>query len=92
MNDLKPIEEGCLALVYNSIVPINNGKVVRVGKFLGTIEGWWGDDFWETDTEFMGCLGWGGTHMNEEKLLRIDDPNLKEEEEEESLIEDKDYV
>lgn len=83
---MKPIEEGCLAIVVGGFVPGNLGKCVKVGKrighrpFVGSggergIEMAWviaGEDILDT---------WGNpTKVAPERfLLRIDDPGLKKE-------------
>jgi len=49
---MKPIEEGCLAIVTYGH-PENVGKEVRVGKVIGTAELIIGDDIWEVDTPMV---------------------------------------
>lgn len=89
MNELKPIKEGCLALTFNCDVASNNGKVVRVGGFLTDFSLRWGERMWDTDTKTVSTVGVISTWMHEINLLRIDDPDLKEEKEEELVyIED----
>lgn len=84
------IEEGCLAIVVNSICDENVGKIVTVGKFAGKIAGVVGDDQWEVDKP-MACLDIRTNsvckHVNyqrEQNLQRIDDlPDMIVEEKEE---------
>lgn len=72
---MKPIEEGCRAVIVSSIIPSNNGKIVEIGKFIGGENGnnFVGDDWWETD---IGILTTHNRYINrvrECRLQRIDD-------------------
>lgn len=86
MTDLMPIEPGCLALTYGCIHPDNNGKTVKVGQFIGRIDGWYGSDWWEIDKPMVDAYG---RHpdiyaSHEYNLLRIGghipEPTTQEEE------------
>lgn len=84
---LKPIEEGCLAVTHNCKLLKNNGICVVVGKFVGEIEGWHGNNQWETDALFEGVNdGLLDNHMQETRLLRIDVGEFEEEETEELAL------
>lgn len=83
MNELKPIEEGCLAVGINCKVKSNNGKFFRVGKYLGLVERFGSYPQWEVDRQVNTIHGYRVNHISEHLLLRIDDPDLKKEEEEE---------
>lgn len=77
---MKPIEEGCLAVIVRSSVPENIGKSVRVGKFVGTPpveesenvvwdgEGLW----WEIDRSIISNYGDHVYYAREDYLIRID--------------------
>jgi len=86
MNELKPIEAGCLAVTINCRVKSNNGKFVTVGNFIGTVEGYKSDDRWEVDRVMTDTKGELNYHMRASQLFRIDDPDLKEESEEELVL------
>jgi hypothetical protein len=88
MDQLKPIEPGCLALIVKSAA--GNTGSVRVGKYVGHIPGLradWGP-YWETDRMHKGELGLNGCELAEDQLMRIDgDWEGKETEVEETLKE-----
>jgi len=89
MSELKPIEEGCLALTINCHHEENNGKIVTVLECLGLRRGLgviWRIDYFGPGTLF----GFLSNRIPESRLMRIDDPDLKEEKEEELVyIEDE---
>lgn len=66
------IEPGCLALVVASASHVNIGKCVRVGKFLGEVPTFTGNDRWEVDKAMQGNFGRTAYHQNEKHLIRID--------------------
>lgn len=88
MSGLKPIEEGCLAVGINCKVKENVGKFFRVGKFIGKVPGFTISQRWEIDRPAKTTIGGISYHMPECQLIRVDDPDLKEDEEE-LLIEDE---
>jgi len=93
MNKLKPIEEGCMAISIHCEIKSNNGKFIIVGKCLGEITGFTGGVMWEVDRPMKTTKGSHYLHLPELYLMRIDDPDLKEEKEEELVyIEDKNHV
>lgn len=83
----KPIEPGCLALITYSHAG-NTGKVVRVIKYLGEVEGFWSTpDRWEIDTWINTSDGMGCNHHPEQWLMRIDGEDFSHETEEEKILE-----
>lgn len=94
--NLKPIEAGCLAVIIKAFVPENNGKVVRVGKFLGDNPPVADDAHmpfprcWEIDTVIPTDTGYLVKCAPEYNLLRIDGEDFSDETEtEEELTENK---
>jgi len=98
MSDLKPIEEGCLAISVNCSYLPSNGKFVRVIRKIprppNKVDDR-GEIYWEVDREFVYISDIDGRPKNKYNflpdmcLLRIDDPDLEEESEEELVyIED----
>ena len=75
---MKPIEEGCRAVIVGSLAG-NNGIEVTIGKFLGYIKGW--DDRWETDKILNGTRNDKNNSIRESQVRRIDnyDGNTKVE-------------
>jgi len=86
MSQLKPIKARCLAFTYNCYVKTNNSKIVTV---LGLVERPIGrvdkGRYWQVDREFE--IRHDKTYeliemsdkLPESRLMRIDDPDLKEE-------------
>jgi len=80
---MKPIEEGCLALVIKSTAG-NEGKSVTVGKFLGYVPWYLDSDRWEVDRP-MNCVYRGKIkdikcyHLSENQLMRIDGEEFEKE-------------
>lgn len=85
---LKPIEEGCLALIIKSVV--GNSGVVRVGRFLGCTYHDYGDDNWEVDKPMKYRLenGYIGVDfINQGKnMMRIDGGEFEDERETEKVL------
>lgn len=82
MDELKPIEAGCMAVTINCSNPSNNGKFCTIIKdhgFCSTNRGI--KHTWEIDVYVIGKSGNPTNYIEGKKLLRIDDPDLKEEEE-----------
>lgn len=89
---MKPIEEGCMAVIVGTKQKEGNrnnvGKIVNVGKFIGYIPGF-REDLWEVDIpilftsgeEHMFCPEWG--------LERIDDEDTTEDSEMDKELETK---
>jgi len=72
------IEEGCMALVISGAVEENIGKIVAVGKFLGTVKGFSGNDNrWEVSPDMMTSFGTPCNHNQEPYLMRIDDTDTE---------------
>ena len=69
---MKPIEEGCLAMVVNSTRPENLGKVGTVGKFLGAVPGFRSNENWEFSTPITSMHGYSVRHFRGDWLMRID--------------------
>lgn len=75
---MKPIEEGCKAVIVNSRGG-NNGKIVNVGKFIGDpkISGYISPEqsrsHWEISPPLPSVSGSIGNTVSEYLLLRIDD-------------------
>lgn len=83
----KPIEPGCLAMITHSHAG-NTGKVVRVIKYIGEVDGFWfTPDRWEIDTWINTSDGMGCNHHPEQWLMRIDGENFSHETEEEEILE-----
>jgi hypothetical protein len=81
--NLKPIETGCLAVVIKSIAG-NAGKVVRVGNYIGQVEGFDLPDHWETDIALNTLYPSTGKrslskHCSAHILLRIDGGDFEKE-------------
>lgn len=82
---MKPIEEGCLAIIINSIAG-NNGICVTVGKFIGELPDYEYPDLWEVDKALKSIDGWGVTYEGdrmcaERQLLRVDGEEFAEDKE-----------
>lgn len=80
---LKPIEPGCLAVIIRSDAG-NEGKVVRVLKYIGKIKGFAGADYWETDTPINSTIGEMFRLSRESCMMRIDGEDFSHEEREEA--------
>lgn len=83
------IEEGCLAVVIKSTAG-NEWKSVTVGKFLGKVFKYEGDDMWEVDKPLGVVNSLSGVKRREylcpeNNLMRID--GFKESEEETYIAE-----
>lgn len=79
---MKPIEEGCLAMIIKSNA--GNRGTVTVGKYLGKVSGYKGCRRWEVNkpmsTEIFGVKRADIVfHLEEIQLIRIDDSDFKEE-------------
>lgn len=85
---MKPIEPGCLAITVNCKIPKNNGKTVRVGKWLGRIRGFRPGPQWETDAMILTTFGRKVSHIHERNLMLIDgyDPAQDEVDSEELTL------
>jgi len=86
---MKPIEEGCLAIIVNDEDQINNGKIVRVGKFLGKVTCWSRARHWAVDRDiiypkFIPPLV--EKHVDEFYLMRIDGEEFEDERETEKVL------
>lgn len=81
---LKPIESGCLAVIIRSKAG-NEGKVVRVGNYLGKVVGFGGVNRWEIDIILRTDKGNTCNHVQEAWLMRIDGEDFSHEIEEETL-------
>lgn len=96
MDALKPIEEGCLAVIYNDECG-NNGTVVTCIKYVGEREDDWDIDLWEVDTMLKyyyfdeqgnrGERSPDDCYASEKTLMRIDGGEFEEESEELVYIE-----
>lgn len=88
---MKPIEEGCLAMIIRSVAG-NDGKIVRVGKFVGEapLSAWLrGNDNWEVDPPITASHGFVVSYVRECQLMRIDsDEESNEQFEAEEILED----
>ena len=92
MSELKPIEAGCMAVIYNDESG-NNGTVVTCIKYVGEREDNWDIDLWETDTMLKYYYfdeqgnkeerASDDCHAAERNLMRIDGGDFKDEEIEE---------
>jgi len=52
----------------------NQGKIVTVGRWLGKVRGWVGDDRWEINVELPGRLGGSGAHYRDSYMRPITPP------------------
>lgn len=85
---MSKIEKGCVAIIVKGKqtkhVLTNIGKIVKVGNFLGEVERWVGDDYWEVDVLMNGSKG-ENAHLNKESYMqRIDDPITEKQKEKEA--------
>lgn len=85
---LKPIEEGCMAVIINSWAG-NNGICVTVGKYLGYVKGKMYTDQWEIDRSLQTVSASGspsGSYRcaSERCLMRIDGGEFEEKKEQQS--------
>jgi len=91
---MKPIEEGCLALIINS--QLGNSGIVTVGKFIGRNSIHYNNDLWEVDRQ----IKYTQIHKNkttegfgyfapEANLLRIDGEEFEDDFEQEKI---KEYI
>jgi hypothetical protein len=69
---MKPIEEGCKAVIVNSAAG-NDGIVVTVGKFIGDKKEWVYGSHWEIDKTITSRRGQRINFIAEAQLRRIDD-------------------
>lgn len=86
MNRLKPIEEGCLAITINCVHLENNSKFCTPIEDMGIVLTTCGQrlHLWKVDRLFKTYDPATKTpYIPLSRLLRIDDPDLKEESEEE---------
>lgn len=64
---------GDLAVIIRSEAG-NEGKILRVIRFVGEVPGWVGSDRWETDTLVPGKLGGWSCAVQDSNLRPIRDP------------------
>ena len=67
------IKEGCMAVVTGGLVKENIGKLVTVGKYIGCIDEYDFDDYWEVDTPMEDSEGDEVYFQREVSLSKIDD-------------------
>ena len=79
------IIEGCTAMIINSMAG-NNGKIVKVGIFVGKVAGWEGDKRWSIDTVLRGKKGNKTRSAETHRLMRMDGLSEAEKIEERQLI------
>lgn len=82
---MKPIEPGCLAITYNCKLPENNGRVVKVIRYVGHAADNEGNkmrhvDLWLTDTTFRTTGYTMSPCVSASRLIRIDGYDPTEEE------------
>lgn len=78
-SEMKPIEEGCRAIIIN--LPKSRGSVT-VLKFLGKVKPFSGDDRWAVDRKINKEHGFPPeAHIREKWLMRIDGYDNKAESE-----------
>lgn len=75
---MSELEPGCKAMIITGMNIENIGKIVTVGVFIGKINGYNGDDFWEVDREIVFHYehgnGKGVCFVSHEKdMRRLDD-------------------
>lgn len=81
------IEEGCMAIVIGGQVKENDGKIVTVGKFLGEVDTFKKNDFWEVSKPMtvevyqFGEFKRSETYnmQSESALMRIDDTDTEKQ-------------
>jgi len=84
---MKPIEEGCLAMIIGH--PNQNGAVVTVGKFIDRHPNISHVNLWEVDADIQYHYDFITTCFNicpESSLMRIDGEEFEEEEQVEELV------
>ena len=85
---LKPIEAGCLAMIIKSRAG-NEGKVVTVGRFIGKVPRYAGENRWEIDQMMKATNSLGDResccHVREDWMMRIDGEDFSQEVFEEEL-------
>jgi len=75
---MKPIEEGCLALII--VDDGANSGTVTVGRFIGKPDLAFDDsDYWEVDRPMMFSDGKTYCYLRESHLMRIDDEEFEDE-------------
>ena len=74
MSNLEPV---CKAIVVNSVVVSNIGKILTVGNFLGKLPSFPQNDLWEVDTELQFKNGEKFFLCSGSRLQRIDDHNTE---------------
>jgi hypothetical protein len=67
---------GDLAVVVRSTVPQNLGRVFRVTRFVGQVNGWEGEDRWAIDADrpLIGVRGGRSWSARDSNLRPIRDP------------------
>ena len=92
---MKKITEGCLAIVTGGAgigptgKPVNVGKVLTIGKFIGRHPKIYGKNLWEVNQYILFMDGTKDKIINEKYLERIDDESKDEKFKEKILISDK---
>jgi len=83
---MKPIEEGCTAIVTDSFLPENIGKIVRVGKYIGKVDSFEDENQWEVCPGMLCVAMINGdvigtemvNHQSESRLQRLNDTDENE--------------
>jgi len=76
---MKPIEAGCMALTHSTLLPENSGKIVKVIRYIGTLEDYRAPKRWEIDCVFKCIYGGTVNSLGEAMLMRIDDPDIQKQ-------------
>ena len=86
------IEKGCMAILVNCKVPSNIGKIVTVGKYIGTKsinKPGWGDfkNIWGVDQKIKFTCGGSFFFATEHSMERIDYDDIEEKNHTYELVE-----
>lgn len=71
-------EPGDLAIVVKSNAG-NEGKIVTCLKFVGKVPGFYGEDYWETDTITVGDRGVANPYLRDSYLRPLRGSDLQDE-------------
>ena len=76
------LEPGCTAIIINGAEPespdTNIGKIVTVVKFIGTVENYEGNDYWEVNIKMNSINGDDLPICRDCDMRRIDDHKTDE--------------
>lgn len=76
---MKPIEEGCTAIIVDGRVESNIGKIVTVGRFIGRKNGFEAHDLWKINKSLLHIFGDRHFMCSEKLMERIDDTDISQQ-------------